>query len=283
LRTPPRQFAHTTAARFAATNKRMMWVTPGRVFYCGLLGEPSLRRIGGYIIYLAQGAPLQIRLADDRWQTCDLAVVPPYQPHRITCDARLIVDVIIEPETVEPASLPPFLRNVAGAILDAGSVLRQLRKAQARLEVHDGVLPADDDLFDEIVFGAPLPRRCLDDRIFRALSELDRRIGEQVSAEELANLLQLSFSRFIHLFKDEVGVPLRTFQNWKRARSLLNYVTQDANLADIAQQTGYPDAAHFSHSIRRVFGLQPREMFAGSRRLSLHAKPCDSSFFRQRR
>jgi transcriptional regulator GlxA family with amidase domain len=78
-------------------------------------------------------------------------------------------------------------------------------------------------------------------------------------------------------------VPLRTFRNWKRARSLLNYVTQDANLADIAQQTGYPDAAHFSHSIRRVFGLQPREMFAGSRRLSLHAKPCDSSFFRQRR
>jgi AraC-like DNA-binding protein len=282
LRTPPRQFAHTTAARFAATNKRMMWVTPGRVFYCGLLGEPSLRRIGGYIIYLAQGAPLQIRLADDRWQTCDLAVVPPYQPHRITCDARLIVDVIIEPETVEPASLPPFVRH-AGALLDAGSVLRRLREAQVRLEAHDGVLPADDDLFDEIVFGAPLSRRSLDDRIVRALVELDRRIAESVSAEELANMLQLSFSRFIHLFKDEVGVPLRTFRNWKRARSLLNYVTQDANLADIAQHTGYPDAAHFSHSIRQVFGLQPREMFAGSRQLSLHAKPCDSSVFRQRR
>ena len=282
MRTPPRQFAHTTAARFAATNKRMMWVTPGRVFYCGLLGEPSLRRIGGYIIYLAQGAPLQIRLADDRWQTCDLAVVPPYQPHRITCDARLIVDVIIEPETVEPASLPPFVRH-AGALLDAGSVLRRLREAQVRLEAHDGELPADDDLFDEIVFGAPLPRRNLDDRIVRALVELDRRIAESVSAEELANMLQLSFSRFIHLFKHEVGVPLRTFRTWKRARSLLNYVTQDANLADIAQHTGYPDAAHFSHSIRQVFGLQPREMFAGSRRLSLHAKPCDSSFFRQRR
>jgi AraC-like DNA-binding protein len=260
----------------------MMWVTPGRVFYCGLLGAPSLRRVGGYIIYLAQGAPLQIRLADDRWQTCDLAVVPPYQPHRITCDAPSIVDVIIEAETVESASLPPFVRH-AGALLDAGSVLRRLREAQVRLEAHDGELPPDDDLFDEIVFGVPLPRRSLDDRIARALVELDRRIAESVSAEELANRLQLSFSRFIHLFKDEVGVPLRTFRNWKRARSLLNYVTQDANLADIAQQTGYPDAAHFSHSIRRVFGLQPREMFAGSRRLSLHAKPCDSSFFRQRR
>jgi len=266
-----------------AAPKRMMWVTPGRVFYCGLLGEPSLRRIGGYIIYFAQGAPLQISLADGGWQSCELAVVPPYQPHRVTCDARTIADVIIEPETVEPAGLPPFVRHAAGAILEAGSALRRLREAQVWLEAHDGPLPVDDDPFDEIVFGVPLPRRRLDDRIVRALAELDRQIAEQVGAAELANMLQLSFSRFIHLFKQEVGVPLRTFRTWKRARSLLNYVTQDANLSDIAQHTGYPDATHFSHSIRQVFGLQPKEMFAGSRQLSLHAKPFDSGVFRQRR
>lgn len=260
-----------------------MWVTPGRVFYCGLLGAPSLRRIGGYSIYFAREAQLEVSLAGDGWQICELAVVPPYQPHRIRSDTGLISDVLIEPETVDLTALPPFVRDAAGAVLDPGSALRQLREAQVRLEECDGALSADDELFDEIFFGAALPRRPLDNRIARALALLDRQDVEPVSAAELAHILQLSFSRFIHLFKSEVGVPLRTFRTWKRARNLLNYVTQEANLADIAQHTGYPDAAHFSHSIRQVFGLRPKEMFAGCRRLSLHSKPDDTGAPRRRR
>ena len=94
-----------------------------------------------------------------------------------------------------------------------------------------------------------------------------------VSAQALTSHVNLSFSRFVHLFKEQVGVPLRTFRSWKRARSVLQYVRQDVNLTQIAQHTGYPDSAHFSRSIREVFGLQPREVMAGSRRIALHGGP----------
>ena len=52
-------------------------------------------------------------------------------------------------------------------------------------------------------------------------------------------------------------------------RSLLHHVTRDANLLHVALDTGYPDATHFSHSIRQVYGLRPRDLFAGSRRLTV--------------
>jgi AraC-like DNA-binding protein len=93
------------------------------------------------------------------------------------------------------------------------------------------------------------------------------------SAERLAEESHLSFSRFVHLFKEEVGVPLRTVRSWKRARSWLRYVTQDANLTDIAYRTGYPDSAHFSRTVRQMFGLQPKDIAAGCRGLSLLSGP----------
>jgi methylphosphotriester-DNA--protein-cysteine methyltransferase len=70
-----------------------------------------------------------------------------------------------------------------------------------------------------------------------------------------------------------VGAPFRSFRTWKRARNVLHHVVRhDANLLDVALDAGYPDSTHFSHSIRQIYGLKPSDMFAGSRRLSVHAQ-----------
>ena len=47
-------------------------------------------------------------------------------------------------------------------------------------------------------------------------------------------------------------------------------MTQNANLANIALDVGYPDSTHFSHSVRQVFGLTPKSIFAGCRKLALY-------------
>ena len=90
------------------------------------------------------------------------------------------------------------------------------------------------------------------------------------AAEDCAQQVELSFSRFLHLFRENVGAPFRSFRTWKRARSLLHYVNRDANLAHVALDTGYPDSTHFSHSIRQIYGMKPKDMFAGSRRLAIY-------------
>jgi AraC-like DNA-binding protein len=33
---------------------------------------------------------------------------------------------------------------------------------------------------------------------------------------------------------------------------------------------GYPDSTHFSHSVRQVYGLTPKSIFAGCRKLALY-------------
>jgi AraC-like DNA-binding protein len=260
-----------------------MWMTRARIFYAGLLGSPSVRRLGAWTLYFTCDAPLRLALANGEgvagpWQEGLLAVVPPYRAHRVASAGRRLPDVLIEPESIDlhrlADPLGPLLR-AGGAVFDAthpmaDGLLHRLRAAHDRVAASPGPLGESDADFDALVFGAPLPLRPMDPRIARALARLEQPEGATLSAQCLADEQNLSFSRFVHLFSAEVGVPLRTFRSWKRARHWLRYVTRDAKLTEMALHTGYPDSAHFSRSIRQVFGLQPKEVLAGSKHLALH-------------
>ena len=143
--------------------------------------------------------------------------------------------------------------------------------------------------FDQLFFGEALPDRNIDQRIRRSAAQLNDFSdfsGSKMTAADCAASVSLSPSRFLHLFKEQTGVSFRAFRAWKRARHLLHFVNEDINLAHLAQDIGYPDSTHFSHSIRRFYGLQPRAIFSGSRDLAIYRSDpgvLDSAGFRQGR
>lgn len=247
---------------------RLMWITPDRVFYAGLLGNPSAHVRGAMVIYVALEDLIHVNVAQGGWHTSEVAVVQPYVPHQVACDARHVVALYIEPETVDIARLPGRLATGNG-VIDAPEFSAHVRGCHARMirSGRDFDLRPED--FDPMFFGRNLPRRNIDPRIAQVLDRIKRDPSAPASAEECANMVKLSFSRFLHLFKAEVGVPFRSFRTWRRARSLLHYVNQSRNLAQVALEIGYPDSTHFSHSIRQSYGLKPRDIFAGSRKLRL--------------
>lgn len=261
---------------------RVMWLNNDRVFYAGLLGAVSVRTMGGWLIYASLGAPLRIALEDAGagisandapWQSAQLAVVPPWVPHRVACDERLICSITIEPETVDEAALPAWLRQHAGPVPDAHPellpMLQRLRRTHAWLRGPGRSVDWQTACFDQALFGAPLPARAIDPRIAQVLQAMRDDPAQLTTAQACAERVGLSFSRFLHLFKAEVGAPYRSLRTWKRARSLLHHVTRDTALVHVALDTGYPDSTHFSHSIRQVYGLKPRDLFAGSRTLTV--------------
>ncbi|MBL8349055.1 MAG: helix-turn-helix transcriptional regulator [Burkholderiaceae bacterium] len=259
-----------------------MWLNNDRVFYAGLLGPVSVRTMGGWLVYVSLGAPLRIALGDAAsgtlagdapWQTTELAVVPPYTPHRLACDERLICSITVEPETVDEAALPAWLRAHAGAVPQThpeyARMLQRVRTAHAWLRSRGREIDLQTTGFDECFFGQTLAPRRLDARIARVLEDMRNDPSRNTTAQQCAEAVGLSFSRFLHLFKAEVGTPFRSLRTWKRARSLLHHVTRETNLVHVALDTGYPDSTHFSHSIRQVYGLKPRDLFAGSRKLTV--------------
>jgi AraC-like DNA-binding protein len=262
---------------------RLMLISPERVFYAGLLGRPKKRSSGGYNIYTAMRGELKITQAQSEL-TGEVAIVPPYVPHSVESEHPSIICLVIEPETVEPAAMADMSARISGTA--APDFARRIRDAYESLRLRERGCGFTTQEFDQMSFGEDLPLRQIDHRIKRAAAALNDFSGSKMTAADCAASVNLSPSRFLHLFKAQTGVSFRAFRAWKRARHLLHFVNEDINLAHLAQDIGYPDSTHFSHSIRRFYGLQPRAIFSGSRDLAIYrsdAGMLDSAGFRQGR
>ena len=125
--------------------------------------------------------------------------------------------------------------------------------------------------FDRLFLGETLSARQMDPRIHHVLGLMCNDIEDStIVAEDYANGIGLSPSRFLHLFKLNTGVSFRSVRMWKRARRFLDHASGSNSLTDVALDLGYPDSSHFSHSIHRTYGLKPRSILLGSRHLETY-------------
>jgi AraC-like DNA-binding protein len=256
-----------SAQEFGQKSGHLMLITPERVFYAGLLGRPRQRCSGAFHIYVAIEGGLSLTSANRESQG-ELLVVPPDIPHTISSEYRSVICVTIEPESVRDGVFEALAERLSGP--ERSGFARRIRQAYAELLQRECRDDIGCDEFDAMCFGEALPRRAVDPRVARAIAQIGRFSGEPVTAASCATEAGLSASRFLHLFKQETGISFRAFRAWKRARHLLHFANQDVNLAHLAQDIGYPDSTHFSHSIRRFYGLKPRAIFSGSRDLAIY-------------
>jgi AraC-like DNA-binding protein len=246
----------------------LMLITPERVFYAGLLGRPRERCPGALHVYASIKGGLRMTTGDGQENCGELFAVRPNVRHTIASDFRSAICLVIEPESVAASAFNALAERLSGP--EGLGVACRIRAAYRELrDLHhrDGITSAE---LDVMCFGEALPSRSLDPRVVRSIAQIDSFSGEPVTAASCAAAAGLSSSRFLHLFKQETGISFRAFRAWKRARHLLHFANQDINLAHLAQDIGYPDSTHFSHSIRRFYGLMPRAIFSGSRDLAIY-------------
>ena len=246
----------------------LMLITPERVFYAGLLGRPRARCSGAFNVYVAIEGGLWLTTADGRETPGELAAVLPNVRHTIASDYRSVLSLVIEPESVPPGVFEDLVKRLTGP--ESANFANRIRAAHVALRERQGGNDISNAEFDLLCLGEVLAPRALDPRVARSIVQIGKFCGEPVTAASCAAAAGLSPSRFLHLFKEETGISFRSFRAWKRARHLLHFANQDINLAHLAQDIGYPDSTHFSHSIRRFYGLKPRAIFSGSRDLAIY-------------
>ena len=235
-----------------------MRVTPDRIAYWGTLGNPTTRNLGAWTFYLACEKPFRLSVARASFTRQSFALVPPRAPHRIITDDRDIVQILVEPETVDGTLLEQLMSTAELRVDTARSIRNGFGQSQ-------GEAPE----FDCQYFGRPLPGRVMDPRIRRVCERLSGPAAPRLSAHDCAVQACLSFSRFMHLFSAEVQTTFRRYRAWRRARSLLVMMGGESSLVDVALDAGYADSTHFSRSVRRCYGYTPSAMFDSSRRLSV--------------
>jgi AraC family transcriptional regulator, arabinose operon regulatory protein len=99
-----------------------------------------------------------------------------------------------------------------------------------------------------------------DPRIARALDAMERQIGDRWHVRDLAALVDLSPSRFAHLFRRATGVsPARYLQHLRMERSGQLLARTTIPVHQVMRLVGCPDPSHFGRNFRSHFGVGPRE------------------------
>ena len=104
-----------------------------------------------------------------------------------------------------------------------------------------------------------------DARIQSLLTELDQCLqGDCIKpsnwrASEVASQLALSESRFLHLFKEELGIPWRPYILWRRMMCAIQALINNKSATDAAHVAGFSDSAHLSRTFRNNFGMTIRQ------------------------
>jgi AraC family transcriptional regulator len=100
----------------------------------------------------------------------------------------------------------------------------------------------------------------MDRRIETVIELLSLSLGDEPTLNQLAQSVNLSLSRFQHIFKAETGMsPARYLRMLRLARAKLLLETSFLSVKEIMYRVGANDRSHFEREFKATYGLTPRQ------------------------
>lgn len=112
------------------------------------------------------------------------------------------------------------------------------------------------ELLSQIVFVAgkslkiPQP---LDARVVSTINRLHA--DANISLDQLASAVGLSYYRLSHLFSNSIGLSLRSYQLWLKLDHVWRLIEKGHNMTDIVKLAGFNDLPHMCHVFQGAFGV----------------------------
>jgi AraC-like DNA-binding protein len=176
-------------------------------------------------------------------------MLSPSTPVSVEIDARRVSDHCVLIESMRPHAVhesPPDLYTLFA---------EPLALAAPALLACARITPLSPSAVIQTLRGVPREPPP-DSRVVAALAEVDALLREKIDAQALAQRVQLSLSHLERLFGAQVGLPVRRLVRWRRLRLALFLALSGQSLTSAAHTAGFADSAHFSRTMREMFGVR---------------------------
>lgn len=90
-------------------------------------------------------------------------------------------------------------------------------------------------------------------KLLETVYKLEGIYGDTISM--LCNVVCLSQSRLSHLFKEQVGVSLRSYLLFEKMRKTYAYVVSGESITSACIRAGFDSSSHFSATCKKMFGI----------------------------
>lgn len=204
-----------------------------------------------------------IKISSPKWprpkHVCSF-IVPGDVPHQIELGGTdKVLMVWLDPEFSIKRSIPDS--NVINSSLgDLESEMKpfidQTLNCETAYQIRD------------LITGWPVAESMdkLDDRISKCLKLIKNHLSDQtITVDQIAETVFLSPSRLMHLFSEQIGIPIRKYILWQRLRTALLKLAKGESITESAYSSGFTDSPHMNRAFKSNFGITPSKIFKNSR------------------
>lgn len=178
--------------------------------------------------------------------------------HQLSIPGPKVAVLYVDPHAPVAAGLERWLGQRSIRALSEDDVRSHRARLRRLFQPDTGIEDAARACDALVATIAPTPDRPeVDERVRRVLTFLSDQLDDPPTQAEAARHAGLSPSRLGHLFKDQVGLPMRHYILWMRLRRALTEALAGASMTEAAHLAGFSDAAHFTRTCQRMFGLPP--------------------------
>ncbi|WP_229364468.1 helix-turn-helix transcriptional regulator [Fibrella aestuarina] len=236
-----------------------LYIWPGQFLFVGRALDTHIHDHHAVQMVISLDTPFRMRLADGAWQTQMAVLIDSDQPHECLADDSTILFLNLDPESKTARQLRTQYLAAAGHFVLPDALVTSLVQSVIPLLAHEkgcqGVAAVLQSFY-ELLIDTDEPVG-IDERIRVVQQRLAQSLQAAISLAELADEACLSEGRLVHLFKEQVGIPIRKYLLWQRLLQAIGQITQGRNLTQAAHEAGFADSAHFSRNFTRMFGLSP--------------------------
>jgi AraC-like DNA-binding protein len=243
-----------------------LWPNGALFVGADMVNQPH-RHFTASILLGVEGA-IRVRIGAGEWVAVEGVMVAPNVEQQLDARGARIAILQIDPESDEFARIAHRFASEPSVPLP-GTILSSLRRrfgafadtSRDAFEIWSGAI---DALSEGI-----LPRAPIDPRIRRALGIIKSDFLSPPPAAKLAASVGLSPGRLIHLFTEQMGLPIRRYVLWLRLRDVVFSLVSGSSLTEAAHQAGFSDSPHLSRTFRGMFGFPPSAIAEGRGRVRL--------------
>ncbi|TGM65065.1 AraC family transcriptional regulator [Leptospira levettii] len=241
----------------------------GSLFYFGeriLLGTQGLvtEPHSHYAVSILVSKQLPFRLTTKENQIIETKgiIIPPNFFHRLEANHTEIVVIQLDPKSDEYKKIEmkdPYtlletktiqrIQSLSEPLFGSG-----LNCTKAKL-IYEQILAE---------LGSQKSVKTWDPRIDIALTKIKETLPNPINVAILSNETGISKDRFMHLFKENMGIPLRQYLLWQRLHIAARLLQSGENLTTASHAAGFSDQAHLSRTFKKMFGVKPSLFLGGS-------------------
>jgi AraC-like DNA-binding protein len=214
-------------------------------------------------ITLALEKPFAIRVKGGIWRETNAVAIRPNVQHQMKSPhgMRASIHLVPEPRWSE------HLNRVGTSeqqlqFLDGRAVAPFVKFFRALLHREHGCSPVFrivEELLQRLT-GMQGYKGRVDDRLLAVLDYIQANLARPISSRTLSTVACLSEDRFLHLFKEQLGLPLRPYILNQRMMCALQGILWGKTITQAAIDAGFSDSAHLTRRFIQATGLRPSRL-----------------------